>query len=570
MWHCQRLGFAKCNYSLNSETNVPRAVSSDSGRVASARRWLGIALCGLVAFAVLAARYSPNWVEYYRGHQEAKRAAHTAEESLAVDKAFLRGYSERGFYVVQQARNLRAEIDAPMHKIVRWRLLVPAMSHVLHLPPWATLGSAHAGACVYVLILATIGCLASLGPRRALFDGFAVAVIAGAAAPFFTSMGWLGYYDSWLAVALLTAALAPRRWMVIVACVLAPWIDERFVIGLPLALLVRWTRVADDCPPLRVWLKSETLGPVAVAGLYSIVRLSLGGTAGSQTVGEYVHAFLRSFDITASFRCRGMWEGVRFGWFFVAAAVAHGFAFTRSGDRRIGAVPLASLIVATSLLGIFTALDLSRSMVLLVPAVGYGAIVAVRAPWWTKPWWSLPLVIAALVVPASQVVGVTLVPVEHLRSAQPLAGAYNFLGLAYSEGKDVPRNGATAAYWLGKAAALGYYRAQVTLGLAYLAGDGIPMDEQQARTWFLRAAAQGSCKAQNNLGVIYTEGRGVPRDWVTAYSWFYLASQQNDEQAIANVRNLKPLLTVDQIAQGETLARNFIIAHPAANQRRDD
>jgi hypothetical protein len=60
-------------------------------------------------------------------------AANPAQRA-AIDEAILTGYSARGYYVTKQALNLSVEISDPNHRIVRWRLLVPAIGHILHLP----------------------------------------------------------------------------------------------------------------------------------------------------------------------------------------------------------------------------------------------------------------------------------------------------------------------------------------------------------------------------------------------------------------------------------------------------
>src|SRR4051812_466045 len=99
-----------------------------------------VAVFGVIAFAVLTLRFSPNWVEFVREVREAKSNVASPTQNLAVDRAILSGYSLRGFYVLQQAHDLSTEIDTPVHKIVRWRLLVPVLGHFLHLPGWLILG----------------------------------------------------------------------------------------------------------------------------------------------------------------------------------------------------------------------------------------------------------------------------------------------------------------------------------------------------------------------------------------------------------------------------------------------
>ena len=56
----------------------------------------------------------------------------------------------------------------------------------------------------------------------------------------FVSTGWLAYFDSWYVLGLLVATFSgsrssPRPQP---ACC-APWIDERFVLALPLVVLIR-------------------------------------------------------------------------------------------------------------------------------------------------------------------------------------------------------------------------------------------------------------------------------------------------------------------------------------------
>src|SRR5207244_6040546 len=116
-----------------------------------------------------------------------------------------------------------------------------------------------------------------------------MSLIAGASAWFFVSTGWLGYYDAWLGLGLLAVGFSRRPWVAGVACVLTPWVDERFVLGFPLALLVRWIRTDHATTPRTFvsWLRREAMMPIALIGGYVALRVLLAGRAGSQTLGEY-------------------------------------------------------------------------------------------------------------------------------------------------------------------------------------------------------------------------------------------------------------------------------------------
>ena len=63
--------------------------------------------------------------------------------------------------------------------------------------------------------------------------------------------------------------------------------------------------------------------------------------------------------------------------------------------------------------------------------------------------------------------------------------------------------------------------------------------------------------AQYNLGVCYDRGRGVAKDYVEAYKWNLLAAGQGEEHARTNVTILEGMMTREQIAEGQKLARNF-------------
>ena len=56
---------------------------------------------------------------------------------------------------------------------------------------------------------------------------------------FFVSSGWLGYFDSWYVLGLVAAAFVPSRWVLGAVAVLTPWVDERFLLALPVILLIR-------------------------------------------------------------------------------------------------------------------------------------------------------------------------------------------------------------------------------------------------------------------------------------------------------------------------------------------
>ena len=70
-------------------------------------------------------------------------------------------------------------------------------------------------------------------------------------------------------------------------------------------------------------------------------------------------------------------------------------------------------------------------------------------------------------------------------------------------------------------------------------------------------AGQGDAAAQNTLGVAYVKGEGVPQDYVLAHMWFNLAAAQGNEDARQNRDGVAKLMTPDQIAEAQRLARQW-------------
>jgi uncharacterized protein len=88
-------------------------------------------------------------------------------------------------------------------------------------------------------------------------------------------------------------------------------------------------------------------------------------------------------------------------------------------------------------------------------------------------------------------------------------------------------------------------------------GKGVAEDQMEAVKWYRKAAEQNFVLAQDNLGICFLKGDGVAEDLVEAYKWLLLAARQGDEDAKKNMTVLESKLTPEQIAEGQTRARDF-------------
>ena len=137
------------------------------------------------------------------------------------------------------------------------------------------------------------------------------------------------------------------------------------------------------------------------------------------------------------------------------------------------------------------------------------------------------------------------------------AAAQYELGLAYANGKDVPRDYKEAVKWVRMAAEQGNAKAQYTMALCYAKGVGVPQDYKEAAKWVRLAAEQGDVAAQYNMGSCYARGTGVPQDYVQAYAWYNVASAQGGKDAAAARTKIMEKMTPAQTEEGQRLSREY-------------
>lgn len=132
------------------------------------------------------------------------------------------------------------------------------------------------------------------------------------------------------------------------------------------------------------------------------------------------------------------------------------------------------------------------------------------------------------------------------------------LALMYEQGLGTSKNFKEAAKWYLRAAEEGYVdAAQHRLGILYEEGLGVPQDYTEAAKWFRLAADQGHQEAQFALSRLYYRGRGVPQDYVLSHKWANLAAAQGFRNAGAAREALEKMMTSEQIAEAQRLAREW-------------
>lgn len=304
----------------------------------------------------------------------------------------------RAAQTMQQLEDPWQVVDNEVNAVLNWRLLFPFAAYYLGLPRLLYLLLPAIG-CLLTLALLTHVFAAGLGQR---LQAVAATALMATTSWFFTSTGWLAYFDSWYVGGLVLAAFVDSRLVLAFCCLLVPWIDERFVLGLPLVLAVRSVRRdGGDGGSLRDLLRDALVCAAALLPLLAIrvTAMSLGHDAGSVN-------FLRKYVLGGEHLpaesvvlLTGTWHGLRAAWVYVAAFVV----FAASAHRPRRALAIGATVIGTYLLALATAADISRSMSLLLPAAIMGVLlVAQRARRLATPLLAA-LLLCNLAAPAAHV-----------------------------------------------------------------------------------------------------------------------------------------------------------------------
>jgi hypothetical protein len=147
-----------------------------------------------------------------------------------------------------------------------------------------------------------------------------------------------------------------------------------------------------------------------------------------------------------------------------------------------------------------------------------------------------------------------ITPLAHAGQAE----AQHLLGLMYYMGRGVARDFKQAMVWHRKAALQGKADAQYVVGAMYYTGNTVPKDHQIAIDWFRKAASQGHAEAQLALGLMYRyHAAGLPEDKVLAYMYWNLAAASGNANASEQRDAIARNMSAEQIAEAQTLSRNW-------------
>jgi hypothetical protein len=286
-------------------------------------------------------------------------------------------------YLLQCEHPLRRDIEPAM----LWRLLPPLVAHACALPGKTPLALPWLGVIACMVYVAVLFRRRLPDPRYVYGGTLLFATTSAVLAP----VGWLGINDAWVWLGLLAVSFGESAWALPLAALLCPWVDERFIIGFPLAWLVRCLD-RDDPPWSRAAWQGLWLMP------YVALRLALGGNPSGSggASADFLKGQLGATAFLIPFAPLGWWMALRAGW----AAVALGIWSLPIIRRWLAAV----VIGITLLVMLGLASDLSRSAAILTPVMLWGCFVLVRRFPTQAPRVLLVAGLINLLLPAAHVV----------------------------------------------------------------------------------------------------------------------------------------------------------------------
>jgi hypothetical protein len=304
-----------------------------------------------------------------------------------------------------QVDHLGEPVEHKYQFIQRWRFLFPAVARAFRLPAVLHLAVYPIGAFLAVAYLSWILQAFVVGWWR-----LAALTALTANAWFFTSTGWLAYSDGWVALGLLAVAFSDSATATTLACLALPWCDDRFVIGLPVAVAVAIWRLLPGMPAspaAAVRACGARLMPIAVPiALFVATRLAIETRSDVNTLGNHLFPPVADHLRTVEW---GGWECLRAAWALVLIAIV-----PKTGQPASYGLMLTAAGVVSFAAAFFPTYDLSRAGVVLLPLACLGVTTAAGK----RPQrWIIPIVAGLnLLLPATHIMvthaGPSIVPIR--------------------------------------------------------------------------------------------------------------------------------------------------------------
>lgn len=278
--------------------------------------------------------------------------------------------SETQHFETARANDLLNQAKDPFRDDVstslRWRLFFPLIAKTLNLNPVVFLALAPLGSILLLLYCLNIFLHEKLSRTYALLATISLATCAS----HIISIAFLGIFISWYLLALLVIAFSNKRALIILAALLAPWISEMYIFGLPAAISLRLLRTKL---PLKDAFTSERIN-LLLSGvslfLYLGIRIFSTLSKGDAALDEHLSSHITNAFWYLPWAPLAWWMSYRASWLFIASCFYQFYKnYSLKGLLISGLVIFLPVVVLP-----FLASGMTSSILCILPVAVQGII----------------------------------------------------------------------------------------------------------------------------------------------------------------------------------------------------
>ncbi|MDF1665610.1 MAG: hypothetical protein P1V97_27875 [Planctomycetota bacterium] len=276
--------------------------------------------------------------------------------------------ASRAQQILLQLEDPFAKIDDPSNVVIQWRLLFPLIGHYLKLPHTVFFALPFLGCFLSLLLILTN----AAKETKSFLEAILITAIAASCSWFFVSTGWLGYFDSYYILGLLLISFYKPRWILLLCCLLLPWVNERFIIGLPLAMTIRAIRFDHlNRENYKTFLTDIALGAIFIGPFLAVRLLATKSNDGISGLIIENFFFANHFKNKPRKMLLGAWFGLRLAWLGVCYYCLTAQANAKAESKAfLFVIVIFSIYAALAISG-----DTSRTLSLLLPAIVLGLVL---------------------------------------------------------------------------------------------------------------------------------------------------------------------------------------------------
>lgn len=200
--------------------------------------------------------------------------------------------------------------------------------------------------------------------------GFGLALLFTCTGWFYFSTGLLSYLDSFTMFALLVLAFSRSSWFIFAISAFAPWVDERYILTIPLMLAVRWLHFQKEDKSIKSLFQDTMIVSLGICPYLGTRLMAL-----LYLEGDYQDYFRRILWHHYGHMFWGSIVGIKVWWLFLGYLIYYLF----KTYSKVCALVITAILLLTIIQCMGIAYDYNRTIATVLPAGLLGALLWVEA-----------------------------------------------------------------------------------------------------------------------------------------------------------------------------------------------